>query len=278
MSINMMTIRKNIAGLIILAALAILSAGCNGLKIDSRWRHVDVLIDGSHAEWENALMYSDDKGVTIGFMNDNDDLYACLMAADEHLLMQSLMAGFTVWFGDMGKDRDTFGIKFPIGSTLPREGMSDDMPERNRHRGLQELTRKALENQNELEIIQGDQKTRLNFTELEDYGIDLKIGQYLGRLVYELKIPIDKADAREYAVVPRKNGTFKVGFEVGKMERREEGRHPPRDGEEFSGGMPPPGGGRGGRRGPHRDNSGDRENGLKFQIQVRLANEPASDK
>jgi hypothetical protein len=257
-------VRKT-AIIILFSAGTLLLSGCNDLKIASRWKDRDITIDGKHNEWENALLYSEDKGVTVGFINDEKNLYMCLMAADQQVLMQSLAAGFTVWFDGMGNKKEKFGIRYPVGMRESRPGLQP------KERGPQNRIRRPemMDNQSQLEIIHNDSNEKLNISELDDYGISLKIGDYLGRFLYELEMPIQDSNSNEYAIMPKDDGTIKVGFELGKMERPEMDRRPPREGGGFPGGMKS-GGGRG-MPGRGNEQNRKRPEELKLEIKVKLA-------
>lgn len=253
-----------IGNIIILAAIMFLS--CGSTKIESRWRDRDIAIDGNLDEWENALFFSEEKRATVGLINDNKNLYLCLMVADQQVLMQSLAAGFTVWFDGMGHEKEKFGIRFPAGmrESRPERPRTDrDGRDRNRQSEL-------LQNQSELELIQADDTEHISLSELDNYGISLKIGQHLDRFIYELKIPLRDSDSDQYEIVPKSDGTVKVGFELGKMEMPDRERRPPGNGGEFPGGMRPGGGG--GMRGPRGGNPPEQIEEFKFWLSVKLAN------
>jgi hypothetical protein len=246
-------------------------SGCNNLKFESRWRDRDIFIDGLHDEWENVLMFSEEKRATVGFMNDDKYLYLCLMAADEHVLKQSLVSGFTVWFDGMGNREEKFGIRYPVGRQFPKSNMVRKERSRSVHNRISEM----LEDQSELAIVRFDEEEKLNLSKADEYGISLKIDHYLGRFIYELRIPICLSDINQYAVVPKDNGTVKIGFELGKMEIRDSERRPPGDGRGLPGGKKPGGGA--GRRGPRGGNRPDRPEEFEIRIKVKLAKKPISD-
>ena len=255
-----------IGNIIILAAISLSS--CNNIEIESRWRDRDIIIDGVHNEWENALLFSEKKRATVGFINDDEYLYLCLMAADQQVLTQSLAAGFTVWFDGMGRKKEKFGIRFPIGV----KDFKPEMPPRDR--GDQDRNRmgEMLQNQSNLELIRADETKNISLSELGDYGISLKIGQHLGRFLYELKLPLNDSDTDRYEIVRKDDGTVKVGFELGKMKMPERERRPPGHGGGFPGGMRPRGGGgMPGRRGENRPGQNEE---FKFWIDVKLAEKP----
>jgi len=238
------------------------SLSCNGLKFQSKWLDRDIAVDGSYDEWEGALLYSEDKGATVGFLNDDDYLYLCLFSADQQVLMRAMAAGFTVWFEASGKKDERLIIKYPIGGTMSRrEGFQGGEMER------ADRIAQSMEEQSELVITQGDRREKLESVDLDDYGLEAKIGRHLGRMVYEIRVPLHGSENRPYAINPRQGKSIKVGFELGEMKMPDRDRRPRGDFRMDGGGRPGgmrPGGPPGGRRPEHSPE-------FKFEIKVKLA-------
>lgn len=250
------------SALILLYLSVTIILGCNDLEFRSRWRDRDITIDGNHAEWEGALKFSEEERATVGIVNDNEYLYLCLLSADQEVLMRSMAAGFTIWFEGSGKKKERLIINFPLGGAMPRKerfrGGERNRPDREGQL-LQELS--------ELLISQADRKAKLGVLELDDYGLEAKIGQHLGRMVYEIRIPLHGSEKTPYAINPRPGKPLKVGFELGELKMPDRERRP-RGEFRMDGGGPggmrgsgPPGGGRDFERPPE----------FKFEISVMLA-------
>lgn len=238
------------------------SLSCNSLKFQSKWLDRDIAVDGSYNEWEGALLYSEDKGATVGFLNDDEYLYLCLFSADQQVLRRAMAVGFTVWFEGSGKKDERLIVKYPIGGTMPRRERFQE-GERERIDPIAQ----SIEEQTELLITQGDRSEKLESVDLDDYGLEAKIGRHLGRMVYEIRVPLHGSEDSPYAINPRKGKPIKVGFELGKMKMPDRERRPRgdfrMDGGGRSGGMRP-GGPPGGRRPEQMPE-------FKFEINVKLA-------
>jgi hypothetical protein len=252
------------SALISLLLPGIISLNCNNFELQSQWRDRDITVDGNHVEWEGVLKYSEDERTTVGFFNDDEYLYLCLLSADQQVLMQAMGAGFTVWFEGSGKRDERLTIRFPLGSaSISRQDFRRDREKDNPNR-----IGEFLREQSEMVITQDDLKAKLGLLDLDDYGLQAKIGRHLGRMVYEIRVPLQGSDKAPYAINAQAGKTIKIGFELGKLEMPEMERRPRGDGM-GKGGMRPGGGmGRGGSRGVRRP---DQPPEFKFEISVKLA-------
>ena len=196
--------------------LGILS--CDNLKLDSKWRTRDLVIDGNYDDWEGALSYSEDKGATLGFINDDRNLYMCLMSADRGVVMRALSAGFLVEIDGSGKKDEELGIRFPVGGKV----FSPDKPGREHEPGMRDkgAMQESLEKQSDLFLISGGKPRLFQVSDLNKLGMAIKLGQYMGRFVYEMQIPLEKSESHPYAVNAVPGRPVKIKFELGEMKRR----------------------------------------------------------
>lgn len=210
-------------------------------------------------------MYSEDQRATVGFINDDEYLYLCLLSADEQVLMRAMAAGFTVWFEGSGKKDERLNVKFPLGGTMPRR--ENFQPGENERA---DRIAEFLRDQSGIVLAQAGRNEKLDLSDLDDYGLEAKIGEHLGRMVYEIRVPLHGSKDFPYAINARAGKPIKVGFELGKMKMPERERRPRGD-FRMGGGGPvgmgrgrPPGGGRG----------FERPKEFKFEVSVYLANKP----
>ena len=175
----------------------LLSQGCSSqLKLDSRWSPEQINIDGDESDWQGALTYVDGKNVSIGIKNDGEFLYICLVSTDRMLQRQMMMRGFTAWFDPDGGKEKTFGIRFPIGmidSGMMFSGRGrDDDPESMREDFSRSLA--------ELELIWPEEERRTRLPAANAQGIAAAIGDPMDKLVYEIKVPLQKGENLPYAI------------------------------------------------------------------------------
>ena len=193
-----------------------LSQGCSSqLKLDSRWSPQQINIDGDESDWQGALTYVDGKNVSIGMKNDGEFLYLCLVSTDRMLQRQMMMRGFTVWFDPDGGKEKTFGIRFPIGmmdsgmmfSGRGRDGDPESMRE-NFSRSLAEL-----------ELIWPEEKRRTRLPAANAQGIAAAIGDPMDKLVYEIKVPLQKGEDFPNAIGISDGKRLGMGLEIEEIDR-----------------------------------------------------------
>jgi len=256
-----------------LICLGLATCGCSSaIELSSAWTDRQVIVDGSDAEWQDAMTYVKGSNLALGVRNDRDHLYVCLVMMDRQMQMQMMALGFTVWFDPEGETNRVFGIHYPLGM----EGQQP--PSALEGRGDPEEAQKLMEgSQRELEIIGPGEKEHERMLLMQAQGIKVKLGNHQGFLVYELSVPLRRSVDHPYAIGVDTNRTVGIGFETtepnfDKMKGQFGGAGgggmggPPRG----SGGMPPGGGGPPGPPGMGPP-GGEQARPLKLWTQVHLA-------
>jgi hypothetical protein len=224
--------------------LMLCTVGCDEQKLNSNWLDREIIIDAKSDDWLDTLYYFESKNLSIGFFNDESHLYVCMLAEHPMLQAQAVGQGFTIWFDPEGGKEKAFGIKFPIGMREAREQM-DFM--RTQEGGLdREKMRQAFEESlADLEILgSGGAKQRIPVEEA--HGIEVKVRNETGLLVYELKIPLQSDEEHPYAVGANAGNAIGVGLEIPEIDKDEMKRVME---ERMGGAGMPPGGGMGGMGG-----------------------------
>ena len=240
-----------------------------------------IKIDGESSDWANVLGHVDDQDISVGLMNDTENLYLCLVFADQSQQRHIMRRGITVWLDNSGGKKKNFGIRFPLGMKLAGMPMPDQDAEKQNpeakksdEQTRQQMEQRMLETQTELEILgpeEGDVR-RVSISEAD--GIEMKMSMQGALLVYELQVPMAKIGAV-------KKNKIGLGLETAKMDlnrtRPEFGGRP---GGGMSGGRPeggppnggPPGGGRrGGLGGPPGGERPRTVQPIKIWISAELA-------
>ncbi len=276
--------------LLMIFGLIFLSVACGETELSSSWKDRDIVIDGKSNDWLDALYYFEDDNVSIGFFNDSDNLYICLLAEDYSIQRQVVMQGFTLWLDPTGGKEKTFGIKFPLGmrtmhgDKMPAE-MGEERPDRERmqkERPDPEMIRRAFEETlDELEVLGPGKNERKRIYIEEAEGLEIRVRNETGLLTYELRIPLLSLEENSYAIGTTAGALISLGMEVpkpdmGEMQDMRKGRG--------GGGMPPGGGrpggmggGKGGGRGGMGMRGGSRPqmpDGLKIWAKLQLASNP----
>ncbi len=227
----------------------LLLAGCGMWELSSTWRDRVITIDGRDegAEWENACYFFDEKKITIGVMNDENDLYLRLSTRDRMLQRQFVVRGLIVWFDQKESKKRTFGITIPprmrgmememtrSGGTREREENPDQFPL---------LLESGLK---EIEIIGPGKNERLTLSciDVREWGLDIMLDCVNNNLVYEVKIPLARSELHPYGITTEETDIIGIGIEMGKMDS--EKMMSRRNGRGDPGGRS--GGGPGGRNG-----------------------------
>jgi len=252
--------------------------GCTTLQINSKIRSQEVVIDGKSTEWIGAMSYIEDKQISVGIVNDKENIYVCMITENQLMRNQMMMQGFTVWLDPAGGKKKSFGIKFPLGrqgeigermfggrERPPDPKERDEYRERMRERQERAMT--------ELEVIWPEKDEMRRMPVEEAKGIEVKLGASSGVIVYELKVPILRSEQHPYAVEAKAGDSIGIGLEISqfKMSGMRRG---------MGGGMPGGGrggmGGMGGRGGGMVMGGGMRPQipaGLKVWMKVQLATE-----
>ncbi|MCI0692062.1 STN domain-containing protein [candidate division KSB1 bacterium] len=245
-------------------------------EVASRWRIAEIKVDGSDNEWIEAITYLEKEQLGFGLKNDSSDLYICLKF-DRAIERQAMMFGFTLWFDPAAKNKKTFGVRFPIGMmNFESDFMPDPMESLEDGGGRQKQFAAMLR---EVEVLGPEKDDRNRFLAGSSFGIQAATFDSPAGLVCELKIPLQSAPGRPYAIAAALGQTLSVGFEMGELDREKMRERMGREGGPFgggrpTGGMPPGGGTRGGGRFPGDRPEGGPSGGMRmpsaFKIWMRV--------
>ncbi|MBM3293514.1 MAG: hypothetical protein FJY82_03210 [Candidatus Aminicenantes bacterium] len=250
------------------AALLILSS-CGTLEVESRWADNAISVDGRLDDWQGRLHDIEDMNVSFGLQNDGRFLYLALRAADPRVMGQIMRSGLIVWFDPSGGKGRIWGVRYPLARDwsdfqgLPGRGEED----RKRSR---DAAREQLE---EAEVIGPgrDEKARFKIGEIP--GLKLAVVRSPGLFVYELSVPLEKAENAPFAAAAKPGAFVGLGIDTPKLDFVVPGRGM---GGPGMGGMGPAGMGRGypGRGGVLVGRGLRGAEPLKLELKVRLAEEP----
>jgi len=204
------------------------AAACASARIyqaESLWPKNPILIDGKSDDWRGALAFVGEGELSLGFYNDGDNLYLCLLIPDEMTRRQIMRRGLTIWVDPQGGQAKTLGIRYPAG---PPEGAFSGEPPENpddadatggrsgrgwSRRGEQEEppSEDAL---NEVAILRTGQKEPERVKLDQVHGLELKMEEGSGLLVYEAKIPLLGDGRSTFAIGAKPGSTIGIGFET----------------------------------------------------------------
>jgi hypothetical protein len=226
---------------IVLLALTLGLAGCqtfSTFSTESRPLDHQIVVDGKTDDWRGDLFVAEKERIELGFLNDRENLYVCLLTTDNFIRAQILTQGLTVWFDPKGKTDKVFGIKFPVG--LPPGERKMPMGATPEGPDLENVPNVPMM---EMEIIRSEKEPIQKLKIEEAKGIEVKVAPSSGLIVYELKIPLVKTEQNSIAVGAEPGKTIGIGFEIPKLEPSQMSQN--RRGGTPGGNRPPMGGGTG---------------------------------
>ena len=184
------------------------------LEFESVQTNDKIKIDGNLNEWEKveATVWNDQ--IYASFQHDNFYLYGVLICSDDRTKSEMLMRGMTIWFNPKGKTKQSIGIRYPMGMNPEKMGK---MPDRETMMSLDEDQRleKMLETLDDEALIytSKDKSEKTNLSDIA--GIEIKIDESEGLLVYEFKVPCVEKGPFLLNAYPQKNEKIGVGIEIG---------------------------------------------------------------
>ena len=207
-----------------------------------------IVIDGNHEDWSGKLKYFKDERVAVGFQNDEENLYLCLVTSNKSSAVKILSLGLTIWFKP-DNNEETIGLQYPkrVDKVSSKNLMKKN---RNQDRNTDfEMTVNALlQNQNEFLLVDEDEEIIYASPISSNDGFEIKIGVVNQQFVYEAKIPIGNNSQAQMPINVFPNEKLTIEFETGEIdfdEMRKNGGMQSSGMGQGGGGMQ--GGGKGGR-------------------------------
>lgn len=186
-----------IAAWLVISSFILLSSCNEQTNLQSKWRDKDITIDAGDNEWQDCQLYTDPITRTnIGIYNDDAYVYICFSTMDVNLQKAIVRQGFVIWFNETGGKDMALGVRYPIGAS------SGGGPEGNTY------------SVKELQILTSEKDAGNSFTVSAAALLDInvRIGtDQSGKLIYELKMPLNKTNKSPYAVVPSQLNRIGLG-------------------------------------------------------------------
>ena len=227
--------------------------GCsdNIMEMESYWTPESIEIDAQLDDWaDKPMTYFKDEEVSLGILNDNENLYVLLGFRNDQWAQLIRMGGVTLWFDKNREKKKNYGIRYK-GGPPPAEMQGDRRPQiENLPQEQRERIKEMQGQESQLTII--NKGKHIITTPGGSHGVAVSSSISQGLYIYEFSIPVREKEEKYYSVNTQPGQIINVGFEWGLSEdelmnmRKEldiEGdnmERPP-----MGGGMePPPGGDR----------------------------------
>jgi hypothetical protein len=245
---------------------AVISGCSSSVDLMSRWRAGDL------PATEQRGVYVKDQNIVVDVMNDDDYLYLTVGVSDRMKQRQIVFQGLTVWFDYQGGDDKRFGVRYPLRTDRP--GYGEERPDRGQ---LRDSSWTFPENfPDELDLLGPAEGEHHRLGMSETKGIEARVQNNSGTLVYTLKVPLMDTGGHLYAIGAHAGTTIGLGIETGGSLQGQGGGRPRGEGGggEGRGRM----GGRGGFGGRGRGGEGgggdqyrSAREPMKFWAKVQLA-------
>lgn len=185
------------------------------LRFSSTWRDRDVRVDGVDEEWRDIVVPVKGEHFSVGFLNDGEALYFCLLSRDSTTIRQVSLRGLVVWLDANRDKKRTFGILFPVteGAQGPRRSTPPPGPP---------ATPQGEDPPPEGEIAPGQRAIRIlgardrDARDVEN-GASGIVARYTARedlLVYELRVPLRKGETWPFAPGVEPGGTLRLELQT----------------------------------------------------------------
>ena len=237
----------NVAALVA-GSLSLVGCRSSSIFVASNWNARPIIIDGEVAEWPSTG-WKEEKDVRFNIVNDSGFIYVAVVVVKPELRRQIAMQGMTVWFDPNGREKKSFGIRYPLGGfggrVFNRDGATEfpSEPAQFHRDSSDERTERSFRSRHvdsEFEYMSPYDPNRERVPLLAAEGVEITFDNWGDSLVYEMRIPIHPAPNHHYTAEAGAGMKIAVGIDVS-IDRPAGGN--------FSGGRPPEGGRTGGSGG-----------------------------
>lgn len=183
----------------------------------SRWRTAPIAIDGApaNAEWQALTIV--DRGPSVAVQNDAEFAYIVVSTADPKW-RPLLEGGIVVWLDAGGGKAQRFGIWLP-GPAEPTPPGATPVPTATA--GPTGVSTEVLD---QFDLLGPGKNQRRLVDVTPDLGVEVALGLVGDAVVYELKVPLKKTDARPYAVGVAPGASIGIGIATPETPRRAQRR------------------------------------------------------
>ncbi len=259
-------------GLLVVPVIYLVTGCSSALMISSKYDN-SIKTDGNRDDWNESFNFDEDNSISVGFKNDDRNLYIALVTSRQYNVMKILNAGLTIWL-ESEKNSEKIGIRFPhrnddneMPMLRPKNGNRERSPQ-----DMQDMLNKLIVKQDEISVVNEDEFPLYAFRTNAVEGVAGGLGFSMGQFVYELRVPLAGNDSTPFYFNASPGDKIIVEIESGETNRssRSHDKSPPMDG-----GMPGGGGmksGRpGGRIGGDRGSVSEMNKKIDFSAEVDLA-------
>jgi hypothetical protein len=200
----------------------IVFSGCGNNEFKSSWIKTQIVVDGNQEDWMGKLNYFEEEHSAIGFANDKDYLFVCLVTSDTGKIMKAINSGLTIWFDPETDGGNEVGVQFP----LPNENQFNNpnylkLNDENKKDSFSNRVTQILNKKNEFRIVKSDLYPLTQNYLNDSTEVKVKTGFQMYQFVLELRVPISNPLAWNYNLHLELGSKVTVSFETGEIERKQ---------------------------------------------------------
>lgn len=168
-------------------------------QLASTWRgDRDVRVDGVDEEWRDVTLPVKGQRFAVGFINDADALYFCLVTKDSMTIRQISRLGLILWLDRAGGKKKTFGIRFPAAYGAGLTNPARKPPREPAPSSPGAGTAPPAGGQEDIAIL-GPGRNDARDIENDKSGVSARFAVREDLLVYEVKVPLRRSDSVPFA-------------------------------------------------------------------------------
>lgn len=191
--------------------------GCSSSELMISNPVKNITIDGNQEDWNGKLKYFEDEQVAIGFQNDEENLYLCLVSSNKSNTMEIMTLGLTVWF-EPENGEETIGLQYPKQmDRIARHSQMGKSQNQNNNSDLKMTINTMMQNQGEFVLVDEDKEILYASPIGSNDGYEIKIGAVNRQFVYEAKIPIGNNSQAQMPIDIFPDEKFSIEFETGEL-------------------------------------------------------------
>ncbi len=213
---------KKIPAVLVVLMIAQIFIGCaSSAFIESKSLTESIEINGIQDDWKDNLTYQEDEKFSYGMQNDSQNLYMIFVFSERANILKVLTTGFTIWL-EPDKGGKKLGIKYPIN--LQETNLISMFRNRDRDADPEQFIKaikKLIESQDEISVVNEKGFSLSSFTVNANSQFDAALGISMGRLVYELKVPLEENSLSPLVLNSNPGESLFMEIETGKLERPE---------------------------------------------------------
>ncbi|VAX15809.1 hypothetical protein MNBD_IGNAVI01-1529, partial [hydrothermal vent metagenome] len=206
----------------LIASLMLLSfIGCGSSELIVSDPAEKITVDGDHEDWNGKLKFFEDEKVALGFQNDQENLYFCLVTSDKQTAMKIMLHGLTIWFEPENGEQE-IGLQYPkkMENISPRS-LREMMGGKRGKNDFDITINSIMQHQGEFSLIDDDDEIIYSSAIGSNDGYEIKVRGRNQQFVYEAKIPIGNNGLAQFPMNIFPNEKIEIKFETGEIDMSE---------------------------------------------------------